>query len=253
MKKAEKFELTFLKKEKISKDAFSFYFDRVHVERGLGKRSSSEKFDFKPGQYLKLYLSIENPDARGTSRYFTISSSPSDKDFITISTRIIKSSFKLKLNSLIPGEKIRAFGPIGYFDFNQKSKKQNIFVSGGMGITPFHSILKFVDSKKIDPNIVLIASFSIEEEVIFYDELKNIESRNSNIKVIYTLTKDKNLNKGFENGRINEQKITKYSKNYKKAKYFIVGPEIFEQSMFEVIKGMGIKEEEIFKENFPGY
>lgn len=245
MKKAEKFELIFLKKEKLNKNTFTFYFSRV--KRG------SVSFDFNPGQYLKLFLNIENPDERGTSRYFTISSSPTDKDYLTITTRIIKSSFKLKLASLVPGEKVRSFGPLGYFEFDPKSKKQNIFLSGGMGITPFHSILKFVDYKRIDFRITLISSFSTKEEIIFYDELKKIESKNPNVKVIYTLTKNKSLTKEFENGRINEELIKKHVSGYKNAKYFIVGPESFEFFMFEIIQEMGIKEENIFKENFPGY
>ncbi len=242
MGKANKFDLTFLKKEEIAKGIYSFYFNRKDIT-----------FNFNSGQYLSINLDIKNPDERGSSRYFTISSSPTDKDFLTITTKIVKSSFKLKLNKLNPGEKIRAFGPIGYFDFDPKSKKQNIFISGGMGITPFHSTLRFIENKKIKSNITLLASFASLDEAIFFDELKDIEKRNKLIKIVYTLTKEKNPSINFEKGRIDELMIKKYIKKYKTAKYFIVGPLTMVDSMFELIKSFGISEENIFKEDFPGY
>ncbi len=242
MKKAEKIELTFLKKEKISGDTYSFYFDRKNLN-----------FNFLPGQYIKFFLYIEKPDDRGTSRYFTISSSPSEKEFLAITTRIVKSSFKIKLNSLAPGEKVRAFGPIGYFDFDIKSPNEQIFLAGGIGMTPAHSILKLVDHKKAKIKILLIVSFQKLSDIIFFEELKEIESRNKNIKIIYTLTKESRKIENFEMGHINEKIIRKYSPDFKKAKYFIIGSESFESDMFELLKKMKIDEENIFSENFPGY
>ncbi len=236
MKKAEKIILEFQKKDELNKNIFIFYFDK--------------KVDFLPGQYIRLNLPIPNPDEKGTSRYFTISSSPLDK-FIAITTRIGKSSFKKYLKNLKSGDNVNAFGPMGYFNFDPKNREEQIFLSGGMGITPFHSIIKFIDQEKINTKIKLIASFSKKNDVIFYDELKEIESRNENLKIIFNVTKEKIKN--FENERISEELIQGYSKNYKKAKYYIVGSEDFEYGVYEIIKSIGIKEEKIFKENFPGY
>lgn len=239
MKKAEKFKLTFLKKEQLNNKTFTFYFSRP------------KDFQFNPGQYIKIFLDIPDSDSRGTTRYFTVSSSPLEKEFIAITTRIIKSSFKLKLSSLNPGERINVFGPLGYFDFNIKDKNQHVFLAGGIGITPFHSVLKYINSKKINSKITLIVSFSSEEEIIFYDELKKIEFNNSNVKIIYTLTSG--VKKMFQKGRIDEDKIMKYVSGFKNAKYFVVGSEAFEFSVYKMLINIGVKEEKIFKENFPGY
>lgn len=243
MKKAAKFELTFLRKEKLSKDVYSFYFSR----KGLD-------FDFIPGQYLKLYLPIKNPDARGSSRYFTMSSSPTDLGFLTITTKIIKSSFKMRLNSLKPGEIVTAFGPIGYFNFDIKNKKPKIFLAGGIGITPHHTILRYIDNKalKLSASVTLIVSFSFREEVIFFEELKEMESRNSNIRVVYTLTHDNNMYPEFEKGRINADMIKKYTQ-HKDSEFFIVGSEAFETNMIKLVKSLEVLEANIFTENFPGY
>ncbi|MBI4097773.1 MAG: FAD-dependent oxidoreductase [Candidatus Levybacteria bacterium] len=242
MKKAVKLQLQFLKKEKKAKDTYSFYFVRAQ-----------NNFDFKPGQYLRINLDIGNPDERGSSRYFTISSSPTDQEFLTITTRIIRSSFKLKLNSLKSGDMVRAFGPLGYFNLDIKSRRPKIFLAGGMGVTPYHSIIRYLDKKKISVEVTLIASFSIKKEAVFYDELKKIESQNPAVRVIYTLTKDNNLYPKFVNGRIDEKMIKKYVQDYKRGDFFIVGPQTFETAMLELVKGIGISEENIFTENFPGY
>jgi glycine betaine catabolism B len=239
MQKASKYELIFTKKEKISKDTYTFYFDR--------KKSN---FDFIPGQYIKIFLDIENADDRGSSRYFTISSSPTDKDYLTITTRIIKSSFKLKLNSLNPGDKVRAFGPIGYFTYDS-SNDPAVFVAGGIGVTPFHSLIRYFIANNKHPKITLFNSFSYKDEAVFYDEFKSIEKENPNIKIVYSLTKERQM--GFETGRINKDMIKKYVPDFLESSYFIVGPEEMVSEMFDQITKMGVSEEKIFNEDFTGY
>ena len=166
---------------------------------------------------------------------------------------IIKSSFKLALADLKPGQKISAFGPIGYFDFDPKNKTQNIFLAGGMGITPFHSILRYIDANQIKSKIILIASFQNRQEAVFYNEIKGIEKKNSAIKIIYSLTNEKILSSDFEKGRIDENMIKKYAQNYSASNFFIVGPPAMVESMFEIVVKLGISEEKIFKEDFSGY
>ncbi len=239
-----KFETKFIKKEKLTDEIYTFYFDRV-------KRGSAEYFDFIPGQYVRLTLRIDNPDGRGSSRYFTISSSPTDLEYFTITTRIIKSSFKKSLLALKSGEKVKVYGPMGYFDFEYKDSAPKILLAGGIGITPFYSLLRFIDAKKLKQKITLFVSFADREEMIFFDELKEVEKRNSNIKVIYTLTKEKCSE--FEYGRINEQLIKRYAKDYKDSKFFIVGSEEMEEALYGIVSKMGIKDKNIFKENFSGY
>ncbi len=236
---ANKFEFPYAGKEKIAKNTYTFSFGR------------NSKFDFIPGQYFKVNLQIKNPDARGSSRYFTISSPNTNRTQIQITTRIIKSSFKKKLHSLKPGERVSFFGPIGYFTFNPKSKKQKILLAGGIGITPFHSILTSLDYRYFKSNILLIASFSKSEDVIYYEELKKIEKENSNVRIVYALSKE--VSESFEKGRINKELIKKYSPHFPDSEFFIVGSPSFEEEMFDLVRKMNVPEEKIFKENFTGY
>lgn len=242
MQKAKNIELEFVKKEKVSRDAFSFYF-----------KWPGKDFNFIPGQYLKLFLDIKKADARGSSRYFTISSSPYDKENLIITTRIIKSSFKVKLDSLKKGDKISAFGPIGYFEFDPASNIQNVFLAGGIGITPFLSTIRSLEvSNSLNLFIItLFAFFPTKKDLVFYDELKELEKKHKTLEVIYSLTKE--VDENFEYGRLSEELLKRNIKNYKEANYFITGSQSMVDSMFEFIKSIDVSEENIFKEDFPGY
>jgi ferredoxin-NADP reductase len=108
--RAKKLQLRFIEKREVAPDIYSFYF------------TPQEKFQFIAGQYLQLAI-VHEPDELGTTRYFSIASSPSE-EHIMITVRKGKSSFKNMLFTLKTGEIIEAFGPIGKFtleDYNLTS------------------------------------------------------------------------------------------------------------------------------------
>jgi ferredoxin-NADP reductase len=95
--------VTFKKKVQLEKDIYVFYFLRP------------EDFQFLPGQYIQMTLPHAKTDDRGSSRYFTISSSPTEKDYLMITSRKGSSSFKKALFGLEEGTQVQFFGPIGMF------------------------------------------------------------------------------------------------------------------------------------------
>lgn len=236
---AQKYELEYLFKKQLSQEAFEFYFKRP------------KGFEFEPGQYLKYSLETTGVDERGSSRYFTISSSPLDKNHITLTTRIIRSSFKIALSKMKPGDKITAFGPLGYFTFDLKNSRDKILLAGGIGVNPYHSILQTIREDKDLPHITLFNSWSTSKEAVYFNELKEIERMNDKIKVVYTLTREKA--EGFDHGRISKELIEKYKPDYKKCEFFIVGSEEVELALMDLVSSMGVSLENIFSENFPGY
>lgn len=249
MSTPKEFYLPFLKKEKVAKDTHSFYFDRV--KRGF----ASEQFDFLPGQYVRMTLDIKNPDNRGNLRPFTIASSPLEKNHIMITTKIIKSSFKKRLVDLTSQEKVKFFGPMGGFVLKEEEKDSRVFLAGGIGITPFHSMITYAHVKKLSIPITLIVSFSTIEDVVFKEELEDIANKNPHIKVIYTIThpEESKMTWKGETGRISEDLIKKYVPEILTPEYFIVGPPAFVAAIEEVVENMGVPSEKIFIENFTGY
>jgi len=226
---SETFYLPFEKKIAIAHNTYSFYFKR------------NKTFDFKAGEYIRITLMIENPDSRGSSRYFTIASSPRDYDYLIITTKIIKSSFKKKLASLKRGEKVKFYGPLGNFVIDEKDNRTKVFLAGGIGITTFHSMIKYYSKTVFKGKIILLVSFSDPLDVIFYDELLKISKENDSIKVVYL------------KGRIDRDEISKNVSDYKDAIYYIVGPDVMVESITEIVSGLGVNEESIIRENFPGY
>lgn len=227
---AKYFSLTFIKKKKISKDAFAFYFDKKNID-----------FKFLAGQYIHIYLPVVNEKGRGNSRMFTISSSPLEKDHIVIVTKKGNSVFKKSLFSLTAKTSVKAFGPSGSLVIDELKKPSYVFLAPGIGITPFRSIIKYISQKKINIPMTLLASFSKKEDFLFYNELMQISKPQKNIKVVYTST------------RMSTEFIKKHVTNINEHLYYIVGPASAISDLEEVISGMGVPSNNIFLEDFEGY
>lgn len=234
-----KFSLQFLKKTQESKDAYSFYFEKKDL-------------DFSAGQYMKVALDIKNPDDRGNSRFFTIASSPGEEQ-LCITTRIIQSSFKIAFNELSSGQKISFNGPFGNFVLTDEPKPL-VFLAGGIGITPFHSMIKYVADNKLDRQISLFVSWTNEEEMVYHEELKNISAQNKNILYVPTITHpEENPNWDGETGRIDNEKIKKYVSNFSNCTFYLSGPQTMVEAMEKMVGEMGISGEQIKTDKFPGY
>lgn len=227
-----------------NRDTYSFYFSRGNVP-----------FDFLPGQYIEMNLPHKNPDNRGISRYFTVSSSPTEKDYFMITTRVIQSSFKHALFALKKGTLVKFVSPTGNFTLKENIQKPHVFLSGGIGITPFHSMIVYASDRKLSVPITLFASFSTVEDVVFYDEFEKIAKDNSAIKIIYTITKPKESQKEWsgETGRISKELIKKYVRDTTKQLYFIAGPTAMVPALNDMLRDMDIPLEQIRIEDFNGY
>lgn len=239
----QEFYLPFIKKEQVSKDAFAFYFKR------------EVNFEFLPGQYVRMYLPGTNIDGRGDLRPFTIASSPLEKEHIIIVTRIIQSAFKKRFSELTSGEKVKFYGPMGGFVLHEEEKSEQVFLAGGIGITPFLSMISYVDEKKLPLKIALFVSFSTVGDVIYKDKLEEIAQRNQNIKAVYTITKpeESKLPWSGETGRISEALIKKHVTSPLEPLYYIVGPPQMVSAMEELVSTMGVPTQRILIENFTGY
>lgn len=239
------FFLPFVKKEQLTKDTYSFYFKRTGEER-----------DFIPGQYYEMKLEIPNPDERGDSRVFTISSSPTEKEYIIITTRIIQSSFKLALNSLVHGQMVQFKGPWDDLNFDKKDAFPRVFLAGGIGITPYHSIVKYAIDKNLKTPMILFVSWKNRDEMIFDDFFRDANNHLENFSYIPTLTEEESLSLDEwdgEKGRINEGMIKKYVYDISKSKYYFAGPPAMVKALKETVERMGVRKENIIAEEFEGY
>ncbi|OGM29509.1 hypothetical protein A2630_00755 [Candidatus Woesebacteria bacterium RIFCSPHIGHO2_01_FULL_44_10] len=222
--------LTLKTKEKLANNTYAFHF------------AKTASFDYRPGQFLHWTLPHVGPDARGVRRYFTIASSPTQKD-IMIAVRVPDeaSSFKKTLSNLKGGDQIVAMDAAGEFVLPKDKTIPLAFIAGGIGITPFASMARWLIDKKQERDIVLLYSNSTLQDIAFrklFDEAQKV-----GIKTHYVVTE--------KDGYIDEALIKTKVPDWKKRIYYVSGPQpmvdIFAK-MLSKMKVAGIK-----TDFFPGY
>ncbi|MFZ3301954.1 MAG: FAD-dependent oxidoreductase [Microgenomates group bacterium] len=233
--------LTLVKKTDEAKGTKSFYF------------KPSEDFTFEAGQYIYIILpSLKYEDARGDTRHFTISSSPTETEdnLLRITTRMRdQSGYKKTLDELEIGATVAARGPQGFFVLNSKkvdTTSPQIFLAGGIGITPFRSIIKYNLDKGLNIPIHLIYSNS-DSEFVFKSELDLWQTQNQNLKIDYF--------DSSKEGHLDSDKLKTLlpATDFKQTTFWAVGPNPFIDAMEEIFEKLEIPEDNIKTEKFTGY
>lgn len=183
---------------------------------------------FRAGQYLSLKVNINGIEI---TRPYSIASSPGDagKGFYELTIRKEENGF---LTSYIwdnwkVGTKIESSGPEGFFYFDRlRDSKQIVGIAGGSGITPFRSIAKTIIEGVIDAKLTLLYGSSDEEDIIYYNEFKELEKKfPDKLKVVYILSCEVLSLEGCEQGFITSDIIRKYC-DTGSTSFFLCGPQI---------------------------
>lgn len=196
-------------------------------------------FSFYPGQYLDIQLPIEDP--LGKTRAFTISSSPTE-DFLMITTKKGVSVFKKHLFSLKPGDIISTSHPVGTFILDESSPA--VFLAGGIGITPFRSMIKYAVDKKLTTPITLIYSNS-DNKFLFKKELENWQTKLTNLRIIYHLT--------GTNGRLELTQLDAIAYLNVNSIFYLAGPPKMVDDFEKILLDLGVDELNIRYDRFDGY
>lgn len=203
----------------------------------------SEPLSWQPGQYLHYVLHHSPTDDRGSDRWFTNSAAPFEKK-VMVTTRYAtkqSSTFKQKLFGLAEGKKIEISMVEGDFTLDNP-EEEHVFIAGGIGVTPFRSILKQLEHDKKPINVTLLYA-NRDQNILFKNELEKIASNNSNFKINYI----------FSPQHIDEAKIRECVPDLIKPIFYVSGPEPMVDALIETLKKMGIAEDHIKGDWFPGY
>jgi len=203
----------------------------------------AESLVWKPGQFLHYVLHHEPTDDRGSDRWFTNSAAPFETH-VRITTRFSGdngSSFKKKLFDLVEGKSIEISLVSGDFTLDDPNQ-DHVFIAGGIGVTPFRSILKQLDHDKKPINVTLLYS-NRNQNIVYKDELEEIAKSNTTFKIHYI----------FSPEHIDEKKIRELIPYLQKAIFYVSGPEPMVNSLGETLKKIGIAEDHLKQDWFPGY
>lgn len=230
-------------RKEIAEDTMAFWFD-----------TAGTNFNFKPGQYATFTL-INPPktDEEGNMRQFSIASSPNNKKYMMIASRMRDTAFKNSLKNIKLGTKLKVSGPFGSFTLHEDSKKPAVFLAGGIGITPFRSIIEYAAQEKLPHKIYLFYSNKTPQSTAFFKDLEDFAKQNKNFIFVPTCTEYEGKGWRYELGRCNINMVKKYVKDLKKATFYSAGPPGMVAAMKQMLLEAGIKEESIRTEDFIGY
>ena len=223
--------VTFVRKQKVAKDIYSFHF------------ASEGPVRYISGQFIELYVPHEGVDDRGIKRWFTLSSSPTESDLM-LTTKILPkgaSSFKKALNGLKPGADLMVASPMGDFVLPKDDSIPLVFVAGGIGCTPFRSIIKFLADSGQNRDIRLIYSVAHLNDAVFVDLFEKQLGDRFQLTVSST------------DGRLDASKILKFSEDNLDYYYYVSGPEPLVESLEASLLEVGVEKSHFLGDYFPGY
>lgn len=201
---------------------------------------AEESLDWIGGQFIRVELNLEHPDEEGTKRWFTISSAPYEK-VIEITTRVTNSTFKQALALLETGGVMQLVDkPDGDFIW-EDSDKSMVFIAGGIGITPFHSILKQRVNDHLPLGVALI--YGGRNNVLpFRSQIDKWSEQDPKLKVSYSIGKPMNV-----------ESLSEFVSNINSKVVYISGPEPMVESLGKQLKDAGLSENQLKQDFFPHY
>lgn len=235
--------LTLIQKNQLSKDIYEFVW------------KSDIRLKFRSGQYLEWTLGHRNPDARGNRRFFTISSSPTEENLkLGIKFYDNSSTFKKKLLSLENGATIIASQLSGEFTLPEDPRKKLVFIAGGIGVTPFRSMVRNLLDVNQHRDIVLFFSNRTPADIVYKDIFDQAE-KIIGLKTIHAvndlggMAQEPNMRVGF----VTEEMIRAEVPDFAERMFYISGPHGMITAFETTLAKMGIKSSHIRTDFFPGF
>lgn len=216
--------------------------------------ASDRPLAFVPGQYLEWTLPEgKSTDSRGNRRYFTIASAP-DEEHLRLSVRVTEplSSFKRDLLALPLGATVSVAQLAGDFVLPKDPERKVAFIAGGIGITPFRSMVgSFLDSKD-KRDAVLLYSNRIIEDIAYYDFFERARTQ-LGMKTIYALTDDTFTFPGAHTGAIDAKLIMREIPDYQERTFYLSGPRSMVLAFKKTLRELGVAARHVKTDYFPGF
>lgn len=210
-------------------------------------------FAFRPGQYIVVRLPGVS-DPRGDSRTFSISSAPSDRGGVTVTTRRGPSPFKQHLFGLSEGATAELWGPFG--TFTPDPERAAVLVGGGIGITPFRSVVREAAARRSVVPIVLLYSSRSVDEIVYRRELEDLARRWAPFRLVLSVSRPSAGVGSWSGrtGRIDAAMVREATRDLARPRYYLCGPPRMVEDLGAVLtRDAGVPSEDLRTELFQGY
>lgn len=234
---------TLIERRLVAEGTMAFHFDKP------------PQFVFTPGQFVDVtLLQPTETDAAGDSRAFSIASAPHE-DTIMVATRLRETAFKRELQRMPLGSTVRMEGPFGTLVLHSDQTRPAVFLAGGIGITPFRSIVVHAALQRSPQRLVLFYSNRRPEDAAFLEELQSLEDKNPRYRFVGTMTEPERSSKRWqgETGYLNADLLSKYLVQIERPMYYVVGPPGMVVALRAMLKEKGVDGSDIRIETFAGY
>ncbi len=237
------FTTEFTRRETVAEGTMAFHFARPL------------DFEFKAGHSMNVSL-LDPPetDAKGNRRTFSIVSAPAENELV-IATRMRDTAFKRVLRTMPEGAKVQLRGPAGDFTLDESGPRPAAFLAGGIGITPFVSMLRQAAIDRLQRKLYLFYSNRRPEDAAFLDELTALEERNPNYRFIGTMTDMDKSHRPWrgDRGYIDKSMLTRVLGDILAPVYYTAGPPAMVDTMRNLLAGAGVNGDDIRSDEFYGY
>jgi ferredoxin-NADP reductase len=208
-----------------------------------------EEVDFRPGQYFWVTLpNVGYNDEKGLRRHITVVTSPNERGVLGLATRLRDSAFKRTLRELPVGAEVDVEQPKGSFGLPDDPSRPLVFVAGGIGITVFRSMLRFISDEGLPYRVTLIYSNRDRESTAFLDELQTLDGELPDFRLVLTMTQDPGWD--GETRRVDAEFLADYLGDFT---YMAAGPPGMVEGVQQALAEAGVADENVIAQRFSGY
>jgi ferredoxin-NADP reductase len=209
--------------------------------------------DFKPGQYFWVTL-LDPPyeDEKGPRRHITVVTSPNEHGVLGLCTRLRDSAFKRSLAELPTGAEVEVEEPKGSFLLPEETDQRYAFIAGGIGITVFRCMLRYIAEEQLPHRVTLVYSNRDRESAAFLDELVELEQDRPNLQLVLTMTNDPAWE--GESRRIGGELLRDHlGDDLQSLTYLLAGPPAMVDGVIATLQAAGVPEAQLRPARFSGY
>ena len=211
-----------------------------------------EEVDFRPGQYFWVELPNRGyDDEKGLRRHISVVTSPTERGVLGLCTRMRDTAFKNTLAELEVGDAVDVEQPKGDWQLPEDTRKHYVFVAGGIGITVFRSMLRYIADTGEPYQVTLVYSNRDRESTPFLDELQGLEAEIAGLRLVLTMTDDEGWD--GEARRVSREMLTDHLGDLSEPTYLVAGPPAMVESVVESLADAGLPEDQVLPDRFSGY
>jgi ferredoxin-NADP reductase len=207
---------------------------------------------YTPGHYFWVELPDRgHQDEKGLRRHISLVTSPTEEGVVGLATRLRDSAFKRTLAELELGDEVEVEEPKGSFLLPEDTSVDYVFVAGGIGITVFRSMLRYIADEELPYRVTLVYSNRDRESAPFLDELEELERRIDGLRVVLTMTEQEGWE--GETRQLDADVLGELLGGLDDKQFLVAGPAPMAKGVSESLLAAGLPESSVLADAFSGY